>query len=68
MDGCKFPPKNLRMGHNFGLVTISIILPGNGWCSCKLNKKTYYNLANFSSCFIVNSLEIGCFCLLMGQF
>ena len=44
-----------------GLV-ISIILPGNGWFSCKVDK-TYCNLANFGSCFIVHSLGIG-----MGQF
>ena len=46
-----------------GLVTISIILPGNRWLSCKLNK-TYCNLANFGSCFIVDSLGMGLFLLI----
>ena len=32
-DGCKILTKNLRMGHNF-----DIISPGNGWFSSKLNK------------------------------
>ena len=40
-DGCKFLTKILRMGHNF-----DINLPGNRWCSSKLNK-TYCSLANF---------------------
>ena len=35
-----------------GLVTISIILPGNGWISCSLNK-TYSILDNFGSYFTV---------------
>ena len=48
-----------------GLVTISIILPGNGSFSCKLNK-TYCNLANFGSCFIVHSLGKGLFLLIDG--
>ena len=47
------------MSHNFnaqtsGLVTISMILPGNGWFSCKYNR-TYCNFANFDSCSIVQS-------------
>ena len=51
---------------SFGLVTISIILPGNGWFSCKLNK-TYCNLANFGPCFIVHSLGMGLFLLISGS-
>ena len=67
-NGRVFEAKNLRMGVNFflktcgwviilrhktsGLVTILIILPGNEWFSFKLNK-TYCNLVNFGSCFIV---------------
>ena len=50
----------------FRVVTVSIILPGNGWLSCKLNK-TYCNLVNFDSCFMVHSLGIGLFCLSMGR-
>ena len=42
------------------LVTILIILPGNGWFSCQLNK-TYCNLVNFGSCFVVYSLGMGLF-------
>ena len=49
-----------------GLVTISIILPGNGWFSCRLNE-AYCNLANFGSCFIVHSLGMGLFFLSMGK-
>ena len=41
-----------------GLVTISIILPGNGWFSCKLNR-TYCNLVNFGSCSSVHSMGMG---------
>ena len=48
-----------------GVVTITIVLPGNGWFSCKLNK-TYCNVANFCSCFIVHSLGMGLFLLING--
>ena len=48
-----------------GLVTTSIILPGNGWSSCKLNK-TYCNLTNIGSCFIVRSLGVGLLVLIDG--
>ena len=41
VDWCKFLTKNLRMGHNF-----DIISPRNGWFSSKLNK-TYCSLVNF---------------------
>ena len=58
-DECKFLTKNLRMGHNSDTI-ISIILPGNGWFSSKLNK-TYCSLFNFDSCSIVNSLRMGLF-------
>ena len=47
------------------LVTILIILPGNGWFSCKLNK-TFFNLANFGSSFILHSLGMGLFMLIDG--
>ena len=40
------------------LVTISIILPGNGWFSSRLNK-TYCSLVSFGSCSVVNSLGMG---------
>ena len=58
------------MGHNFDhkaseLVTISVILPGNGWFSTKLNK-TYCSLVNFGSCSIVNSLRMGPFLFIDG--
>ena len=43
-----------------GLVTISILLPGNGWYSCKLNR-TYCNLFDFGSCFNVHSPGLGLF-------
>ena len=65
--------KNLQIGVNFcpktcgrviiliyktsRLVTISIILPGNGFVT--LNKTC--NLVNFVSCFIVHSLGMGLF-------
>ena len=60
-----FLGQNLPMGHNFnhktsGLVTISVILPENGWFSCKLNK-TYSNLVNFPSCLIAHSLGMDLF-------
>ena len=48
-----------------GLVTISIILPENGWFSCKSNK-TYCNLVDFGSCFIVHSLGMGLFLFIGG--
>ena len=48
-DGCKFLTKNLRMGHNF-----DIISPANGWFFSKFNK-TYCSL----SISIVNSLRMG---------
>ena len=76
-----FEAKNLRMGANFrlktcgwvivlihetsGLVTISILLPGNGWFSCKLNKLVVI-FSNFGSCFIVHSLGMGLFLLIDG--
>ena len=76
-----FEAKNLRMGVNFRLKTcgwviilipepfvlviISIILPGNGSFSCKLNK-TYFNLANFGSRFILHSLGMGPFLFIDG--
>ena len=69
-----FENRSLQMGVNFclkscewviillhktsGLVTISIILPGNGLFSCKLNR-TYCNLVNLGSCSIVYSLRMG---------
>ena len=57
-------------GNNFDIktpwtVAISIILPGNGWFSCKLNE-TYCNLAKFGSCFFVHSLGMGLFLLIDG--
>ena len=66
--GCKFSPKTcgsviIFIHKSSGLVTISIILPGNGLSSCKLNK-TYCNLANFGSCFIVRSLGMELFLLI----
>ena len=68
--GVSFCPKTCRwiiiLRHKTSrLVTISIIPPGNGWFSCKLNK-TYCNLANFASCFIVHSLEMGMFLFING--
>ena len=69
-DGCKSPPKTcgcviILIHKTSGLVTFSIILPGNVWFSCKLNK-TYCNLGNFGSCFIVHSLAMGLFLLIDG--
>ena len=46
-----------------GLVTMSMILPCNGWFSCKLNE-TYCNSANFGSRFIVHSLGMDLFLLI----
>ena len=67
-NGCKFLPKTcewiiILIHEIHRLVTISIILPGNGWFSCKLNR-TYCNLANFGSCSILYGLGMGLFCLL----
>ena len=42
-----------------------MVLPGNGWYSCKLNR-TYCNLVYFSSCFIVLSLGMGLLLLIEG--
>ena len=43
-----------------GLVTISMILPENGWYSCQLNR-TYCNSVKVGSCFIVHSRGMGLF-------
>ena len=48
-----------------GLVTISILLPGNGWFSCKLNK-TYCNLTNIGPCFVIHSLGMALLLLIDG--
>ena len=47
------------------LVNTSIILPGNGSFSSKLNK-IYCSLVNFGSCSIVNSLRMGPFLFIDG--
>ena len=69
-DGCKFQTKTcewviILIHKTSELVTISIVLLGNGWFSSKLNE-TYCSLVNFGSCSIVNSLGMGMF-LLMCQ-
>ena len=55
----------ILMHKTSGLVTILMIVPGNGWFFCKLDK-TYCNLVNFGSCFIVHSLGMDLFLFMNG--